>query len=42
MKRKRTEFNPNYFFDLPYDIILHIFSFLPRTRYRQKITSSHI
>ncbi len=41
MKRKRVELN-NYFFDLPYDLILHIFSFLPRTRYRQKITSSHI
>ena len=25
---------PNYFYDLPYDLILHIFSFLPRIRPR--------
>lgn len=24
----------NYFYDLPYDLILHIFSFLPRIRPR--------
>jgi len=25
---------PNYFYDLPYDLILHIFSFMPRIRPR--------
>jgi len=24
----------NYFYDLPYDLILHIFSFIPRIRVR--------
>ena len=24
----------NYFYDLPYDLILHIFSFIPRTRFK--------
>jgi hypothetical protein len=24
----------NYFYDLPYDLILYIFSFIPRTRFK--------
>ena len=35
MKKNKIQFN--YFFSLPYDLILYIFSFIPRTRKRLRV-----
>lgn len=33
MKKRKID-KKNYFFDLPFDLILHIFSFIPKMRER--------